>query len=351
MKARMIAMLASAAVMVLVFAYMAGLFVPDLPPVPERAVQTPAAEYLEVDVVEMPQSRQFSGTVRAHQSAELASRINAKVADVLVDAGDAVKAGDILLRLESDDLSARVIQQQQALASAQAQVNDARINYDRVRKLVDRGLLPVAERDAAKVKLDTANAELAGRTASLSEAEVNRNFSVITAPFDGVISKRSVNQGDIATVGANLISIYNPNSLRLEAAISESVLPKLADTDQFDIVLDTNSHPLKARAQEIEPAADAASRSFTVKFGFDEKEGLYPGMFGRVSVPLDTVEVLAVPQDAVISRGQLRYVHVQHPEKNEDMRIVRLGETFQHNNEEWVTISAGLNKGERIQLP
>ncbi len=180
------------------FCYMAGLFVPDLPPVPERSVQTPEAEYLEVDVVEMPQSRQFSGTVRAHQSAELASRINAKVADVLVDAGDEVKAGDILLRLESDDLSARVIQQQQALASAQAQVNDARINYDRVRKLVDRGLLPVAERDAAKVKLDTANAELAGRMASLSEAEVNRNFSVITAPFDGVISKRSVNQGDIA---------------------------------------------------------------------------------------------------------------------------------------------------------
>lgn len=351
MKARMVAMVAAVAVMALVFAYMAGLFAPPLPPTSAQTEPAPEGEYLAVSEVAMPQYRDFSGTIRAHQSAELASRINAKVADVLVDAGDVVQAGDILLRLESDDLGARVIQQQQALASAQAQVNDARLNFDRVRKLVERGLLPVAERDAAKVKLDTANAELAGRTASLSEAEVNRNFSVITAPFDGVISKRAVNQGDIATVGANLVSIYNPNSLRLEAAISESVLPSLGDTEVFAVRMDTRPELLNTRALEIEPAADAASRSFTVKFGFDSRDGLYPGMFGRVSVPLDAVEVLAVPEAAVISHGQLRYVQVQRPEQREEMRIVRLGERFEYESAPWVVVSAGLNRGERIRLP
>ncbi|WP_407331132.1 efflux RND transporter periplasmic adaptor subunit [Enterovibrio sp. 27052020O] len=357
MKHRGIAMLASLVVMALIFAYMAGMFTSEpSSKIVLKEPQADSAQYREVKAISMPQSRQFSGTIRAHQSADLSARINAKVADVLVDTGDTVQAGDILLRLESDDLSARVIQQQQALASSQAQVNDARINFNRVQKLVERGLLPVAERDTARARLETADADLAGRKASLSEAEVTRDFSVITAPFDGVISRREVNQGDTATVGANLISIYNPNSLRLEAAISESVLPRLNDIEVFSVSLDTQAEALSARALEVEPAADAASRSFTVKFGLESQAGIYPGMFGRVAIPLAPLPTLAVPKDAVITRGQLRYVHVKQSTRDDetpknDMRIVRLGETFEVNGQPWVAISAGLDDGEWVRVP
>lgn len=347
-----IALTLSLVVMAGVFAYMAGVFAPDLPQQKAEVVPLPEEGYVEVSLVSMPQQRVFSGTVQAHQSAALSARINARVADVLVDAGDSVKAGDILIRLENEDLSARVIQQQQALASAQATVNDARLNDERVRKLVERGLLPVAERDAAKMRLETANADLAGRRASLSEAEVTRGYSVITAPFDGVIRSRDVDQGDIATVGASLVSIYNPNTLRLEAAISESVLSFVQASEVFDVVLDANGWIRKAQALEIEPAADAASRSFTVKFGFEDKSGLYPGMFGREAIPLTPMPVLAVPESAVVSRGQLRYVNVK-PDNGKalERRIVRLGERFTFENIDWVTILSGLNKGEWIHVP
>lgn len=347
-----IALTLSLVVMAGIFAYMAGVFTPDLPQKKAVAAPIPSEGYVEVSLITMPQKRVFSGTVQAHQSAALSARINARVADVLVDAGDSVKAGDILIRLENEDLSARVIQQQQALASAQARVNDARLNDERVSKLVARGLLPVAERDATKMRLETANADLAGRRASLSEAEVTRGYSVITAPFDGVIRSRDVDQGDIATVGGNLVSIYNPNMLRLEAAVSESVLSYVQASETVDVVLDASGGSRKAQALEIEPAADAASRSFTVKFGFEDKTDLYPGMFGRVAIPLTPMQVLAVPESAVVSLGQLRYVNIKQDEsKPLERRIVRLGEHFVLNDTHWVVISSGLNEGEWIHVP
>lgn len=305
------------------------------------------SQIINASLIGMPQSRDFSGTIQAHQWTDLSSQINARVADVLVDAGDIVSVGDILLRLESDDLSARVLQSQQQLASLQARVNEARLNYKRIKKLASKKLVSQSELDKARSSLNSLESSLKAQRAALTEAEVAKSYSVITAPFDGVISRRFIDQGSVATVGSQLILMYNPDSLRLEASISESVLANVQKQPEFLMKLTAFDKPIEAWLEEIEPAADSASRSFTVKFGFDPREDIYVGMFGRVSIPLADKQTLAVPSQAILVRGQLNYIMINE-ENGIDKRLVRLGKKFKYQDADWVEVLGGLSVGEQV---
>src|SRR5690554_2662973 len=177
LKPRIFTFAAAIVGLVVIFTLLAGTWVSKVeqeidPVVPQRAGQTAV-----VTSFDLPEVRFFSGQMEPRQEASMSSRITARVADVLVEAGDRVQQGDVLVRLENDDLSARVRQQQQTLAAAQARVNEARSNFQRVSALVEQGLLPSAALDEAIAQRDTTEAELAGAREGLSEAQTSESFS------------------------------------------------------------------------------------------------------------------------------------------------------------------------------
>ena len=333
----------------LVFVWLAGGFVAKLPSATEAAVVAPQPNTYSVRAEEIAQTRTFSGSLQARQQAAISARITARVAEVLVDAGDRVEAGDVLLRLESDDLSSRVRQQEQALAAAQARVNEARSNFQRIEAVVAQGVLPQARLDEARASRDSAEADLIRAREALAEARTSESFSVIVAPFAGVISRRAVFTGDTAAPGMLLVSIYNPESLQLEAPVSESVLAHLTIGDELAIALDALPSERSAQIVEIEPAADTASRSFTVRLQPGTTANMYPGMYGRVQVPVGSRETIIVPLAAVEQLGQLYYVQVWHNQRSE-RRLVRLGEPLEHNGTTMVEVVAGLRPGELLAL-
>ncbi|MEI8597860.1 efflux RND transporter periplasmic adaptor subunit [Vibrio sp. M60_M31a] len=169
----------------------------------------------------------FPGIVVADQQADIAARLTAEVVEVLVKVGDRVKQGDVLARLESDDLDARVRQSEQALSSAQAQLNAARKEFSRVRTLLNRKLIPQSLSTTRQSTLQTAQANFNRSQAAVSEAETTFfGYSIITAPFDGLITQKPINKRwDTATPGSLLLSMYNPDSLEIEVNFAESVMP------------------------------------------------------------------------------------------------------------------------------
>lgn len=168
------------------------------------------AETHQLMLTSEPVVREFPGVVVAEQHADIAARLTASVMEVLVKVGDKVKQGDVLARLESDDLDARVRQSEQALSSAQAQLNAARKEFSRVRALLNKKLIPQSQFDQAESALQTAQANFNKAQAAVSEAETTFGYSIITAPFDGLITQKPINKGDTATPGALLLSMYNP---------------------------------------------------------------------------------------------------------------------------------------------
>lgn len=344
---KLLGILGAALGLVLVFVWLAGGFVGKVSTEATHTAGTPQAGGQTIDWTVVPERRMFSGSLQARQQANLSARITARVAEVLVDAGDRVEAGDVLLRLESDDLSARVRQQEQALASAQARVNEARLNFQRSEQLVSQGLLPEARLDEVRAQRDSAEAEFNRAREALSEARTSEGFSMIVAPFSGVVSRRSVFTGDTATPGMQLISLYDPQTLRLEAAVSESALGVLSIGDTLKVNLDVLETVITGQVVEIEPAADTASRSFIVRLVLDTDAQLYPGMFGKVTVTVGERQALLVPSDWVTHRGQLDFIQVNTP-AGPERRIVRLGDTHSIDDRLWVEIAAGLHPRENV---
>ncbi|MBA5763948.1 efflux RND transporter periplasmic adaptor subunit [Vibrio sp. 404] len=330
------------ALLILLFLYMAGVFTPKLPTElqsVQRNVMT--LETVTLEAVELPAVREFAGRVVANQRASIGARLTATVAEVLVDVGDEVKQGDVLLRLESDDLDARVQQTEQALSSAQARLNIARKEYARMKELFNKKLIPVSQYDQADSALKSAYADFNQQKAAVVEAETTFGFSVITAPFDGVITQKPVNQGDIATAGMLLLSMYNPESLLIEVNVSESVLPKIALGEMLSVTLPSYKIALLTQINEITPAADSGSRSYLIRLGFKTDKTLYPGSYAKVMVETDTDKVLKVPVEAIYQVGQLDYVRIIKEGKLQT-RLIQVGEDYR--------VRKGLVEGDVVVL-
>lgn len=310
----------------MLFLYMAGFFTEKLPQ--DRVVRLADLQDAETLLLKSQSSnveRGYTGSVVADQAALLSARLTAKVAEVLVDVGDVVRQGDVLMRLESRDLDARVRQTEEGLSSAQARLNAARKEYNRVKELVGRKLLPQAEFDRVESELRTAQANFRQAGAAVAEAETTFGYSVITAPFDGVITRRPVNRGDTAIPGTELISMYNPQTLQLEANVAESQISGLAPGSVLKYVLPTNQLEGMGQIEEISPAADNNSRSFIVKLGLrDLQNKVYPGAYGKIIITVDQRDTLVLPASAVYQVGQLDYVKVV---ENGEVRrrLVQLG--------------------------
>ncbi len=347
---RILAIIAGFVGLLLVFAWLANAFVAKLNTEPMAVKSETKPRTAQVIAESRVQRRTFSGTIQARQQAAISARITARVAEVLVDAGDKVQAGDVLLRLENDDLSSRVRQQEQSLAAAQARVNEARSSFQRIEAVVSQGVLPAARLDEARAARDSAEADLIRARESLFEARTSESFSVILAPFSGVISRRAVFTGDTATPGMFLVGLYSPESLRLEASVSESVLPNIAVGDTLQISLDALAEHLPAQVVEMEPAADTGSRSFVIRLVPETIQGLYPGMYGTVSVPAGSRVVTHIPKVAITQIGQLNYVYVWR-ENRLERRLVRLGEALDYQGRAHIEVAAGLRAGEEVKLP
>ncbi|MBR9788603.1 MAG: efflux RND transporter periplasmic adaptor subunit [Vibrionaceae bacterium] len=332
-------------VLALLFLYMAGFFSEKLPT--EHAAKTNVIDVSSVQTHEMiltsePVVREFPGVVVADQQADIAARLTASVVEVLVKVGDNVKQGDVLARLESDDLDARVRQSEQALSSAQAQLNAARKEFARVKTLLNRKLIPQSQYDQAESTLQTAQANFNRFQAAVSEAETTFGYSIITAPFDGLITQKPINKGDTATPGALLLSMYNPESLEIEVNFAESVMPYVNYDKQVEVSFPSYDVMAAATIKEVTPSADANSRSYTVKLQFESPTAVYPGTFTKVALTLTDDVVLRIPQEAVYQIGQLDYVKVLQQDGEVETRLIQLGELDR--------VRTGLKQGDVVIL-
>ncbi len=333
--------------LVVVFMYMAGVFTEKVSlesskrahmavTMEERALETKT-----LVLTTEPTVREFPGVVVADQRATISARLTAAVVDVLVDVGTKVEQGDVLLRLESDDLDAKVTQSEQALSSAQAQLNAARSEYNRTKELLGKKLVPQSQFDQKESALKTAQANLEHARATISEAQTLLGFSVITAPFDGIVTRKPVHQGDTATPGNELLSMYNPESLIVEVNVSESLLPLLNIGKPLSLTLPTFDVDVVATVQEVTPAADTGSRSYLVRLAFDSEAVVYPGSYAKAMLEVGQQQVLKVPMAAVYQVGQLDYVRViEHGEVT--TRLIQLGENFR--------VRKGLQAGDVVVL-
>jgi len=329
---------------------------------------------LAVEPSEWPGVYETVGTVRARTAATLSSKVMAYVQEVKVEAGAAVRAGQLLLMLDGRDLDAArrqaeaalkeaqsaIAEADNAVAAAQAQLELAQATFRRMKDLHEKRSISEQEFDEAEARARTAEAqhrmalskrrqldekiEQAGE--ALRTAEIMRGYAEIRAPFDGVITERMVDPGALAAPGAPLLVIERAGSYRLEARLEESMLPHVRPAQQVEVELEALGRTVSARVSEVVPAVDPASRAFLVKIDLANLPGLRSGLFGRARFRVAPRRVLAIPAKAIVRRGQLESVFVVEDGRART-RLISTGE----RRDSLVEVLAGLAPSETLVVP
>ncbi|MEW6156199.1 MAG: efflux RND transporter periplasmic adaptor subunit [Verrucomicrobiota bacterium] len=269
------------------------------------------------------------GTVRARTRAVLEAKISGRIERMLAAPGQAVRLNALLVQLDVQEIRAR-------LEQARAQHEQAERDLKRYEILIEQNAITRQEFDAAQARQRVAKAGVA-------EAETLLGYAQITAPFDGVITRKFSDVGDLALPGKALLELEDPTALRLEADVSEALIDWIQPAQTLNVRVQKET--IGGRVAEIAPAANPATRTFLVKLDLPAWPGLRSGAFGRVAVPLGESQTLRVPVNAVVRRGQLEYIVIANAGKAQ-LRLVKTGKM--HGME--VELLAGATAGERVVI-
>jgi RND family efflux transporter MFP subunit len=272
-----------------------------------------------------------SGYVVAQRKAAVASKITGRLVFLGVEEGNRVKKGEVIARLENDDAKAAV---QRAMADvkvahfnleqSQAELDDARLDFNRKKELVGKEIIPLSQYDSAEARYKKAKAAVAANRASLraseaalKEAEVSLEYTIIRAPFDAVVLTKDADIGDIVTpIGAAadakaaVVTIADMDSLQVEVDVSESNIGQVKVGQPCEIQLDALPNDrFRGVVHMIVPTADRSKASILVKVAFLHKDPrILPEMSAKVAflsreITGDEEKPLtALPRGAVVTR-------------------------------------------------
>jgi RND family efflux transporter MFP subunit len=309
-----------------------------------------AAKRTPVTRLRVPAYESAVGSIRPVREAAVASKLLARVLEVNVKAGQQVQAGAVLVRLDDADLRAQLQQAEAAQAAATAGRDQAKIEFDHVQQLVRGSAASQREVDLATTALKTAEAQLQGAVQAASVTRTILNYATITAPMTGIVVDKQVNAGDTVVPGKVLLNLYDPTQMQMVASVRDALTHRLKVGQEIKVRVDTLDKVCVGTVSEIVPESESASRSFLVKVTGPCQPGVYAGTFGRLLIPLDDEDVLAIPRTALRRVGQLDMVDVVEgagPQAPLQRRAVQLGRPVGDQ----VQVLAGLRAGEEVVLP
>jgi len=326
-------------------------------------------------IKEYPVLYEAVGTVQAGATVNLASKLMGTIEKVKVREGDQVKTGDLLVVIDQRQVDAGYRQAEANLAEAKKALDASmssreaalaserlsRATYDRYLNLQKQDSVSAQEFDEvearyreatagvkrAEAMVETATARIHQAEAGLASASVTRRDAVITAPGDGVITSKLVDEGDLASPGMPLLSMDTTDGYRVDAILPENYFQEVKPGQSVRVTVPAiREEALPGTIRTIVPAADQHSRSFLIKVTLPQDLAVKSGMFARVEVPLGRTSKMLIPPRAVIHQGQLTALFVLKDQDIARFRLIRLGRT----SPEGVEVLSGLETGERFAV-
>jgi len=290
----------------------------------------------------------LDGAVQAVRQSTLAAQVAGSVTSLAVRAGDRVKGGQVVARIDDRDAQAALLRAQAGVAEAQAQWRNAELTSKRNRELRAQGFISQAALDVADTQTQAAQASLKQAQAGLTQATLAHGFTTITAPFDALVLATLVEAGDLATPGRPVATVYAPGAMRAVVQVPSSRAALAREARQVQVAL-PDGRSVEPTALTVLPGADPVSQTVEWRLDLpkDALPGLLPGQTVRVRFTAagnGAATPIVVPSATVLRRGKLTAVYVVQGERFV-LRAVRAGVGHGASG---VDIHAGLKPGERI---
>ncbi|MEI8234024.1 MAG: efflux RND transporter periplasmic adaptor subunit [Verrucomicrobiota bacterium] len=274
-------------------------------------------------------TEEVTGSVRAKLQAVITPEGTGRIEKMSAFPGQRVKRGEVLVQLDARE--------------TQAKLDQARAVCEQSEKSLQRYTALVASKAVSQADYDTALANNRVAKAALAQAEMALGYMNIVAPFDGVITKKSADVGDLASPWKAVLEMENPDALRFEADVPEAIIGSVEAGAKLSVRIGTVN--VTGTVSEMTPVADAQSRTFLVKLDLPQTPGLRTGQFGRASVPVSKTTILRVPASAVVQRGQMEIVFVI-AQGRAQLRLVKTGKRFGDE----VEVVSGIDSNEQVSV-
>lgn len=315
------------------------------------------------------------GTVVPRTASTLSSKLMGTVLAINVHEGDQVKAGDLLVVLDQRQVSAGLVSAQAALnealraeASAEsarkvakAAAELARSTYDRYQKLIKENSASQQEFEEVESRHRQAQASLAQTEsmsaaassrveqarAAMESASVSKKDAKIYAPYDGTITAKMIDVGDLASPGTPFLTIEKEDAFCADLVLPERHIQAVKLDDEVKVSIPALGNiDLIGTVGRIVPAADVKSRSFLVKVALPDTDSLKTGMFARIAIPVGEAGMLMLPNSAVVNQGQLTGIYVVDEDRIAHFRLIRTGKQYA----DAVEVLSGIEEKERYVI-
>lgn len=313
------------------------------------AAQPVAAQPVAAYVVayrEVPEAISAEGVAEAVRQSTLAAQIAGQIVELRVKVGDSVKAGQVLARIDPRAAEQVLSGSRSQVAEAQASLNNALRSFERSKKLFAQKFISQAGLDQAQADYNVAQARVAALQAGAGQASTAKTFTVITAPYAGVVAATPIEVGDMATPGLPLVTLFDPAAMRVTATLSQSSLRAIQLNIPARVEFPALKQSVATQKITLIPLADSRTHTARLRLDLGPVAGLLPGQFARAYFVTGTARKLVVPEQAVLRRSEVTAVYVLDSGQGQpQLRQIRVGEVSANG---FIEVLAGLRANERI---
>ncbi|WP_083468739.1 efflux RND transporter periplasmic adaptor subunit [Nostoc piscinale] len=250
------------------------------------------------------------------------------------------KAGAVS-QLQLDTANTQLALVESRIQQTQAGIEQAKRDIEQAKAAVKQASFQVQQ---ARTRVEQARSQVQQVQAEVKPTIAHLNHSIVTAPFAGVVTKKHIEVGAIASFGQPLVTLESSDRLRFSVVVPKSMMSVVKQKDEVEVHLDTLNRSVRGQINQIILSANPNSPSFTVKIALKNTANLMPRMIGRVELPNESHSAITIPQSALWKRGQLQGVYVVGVNNIAQLRWVKTGKV----KDSKVEIIFGLKEQERI---
>lgn len=310
-----------------------------------------AGEQLPVATVqyrEVEQTYSVDGLVEATRQSTVSAQISGRIKEINFDVGSKVNKGQVILRIDERETAQALAGSNAQVLQAQATLQNAKASYERSRQLFEQKFISQSALDKAQTEYQVARAQAAASEAGAGQASLAHAYSVVVAPYSGVVAARLVEVGEMVTPGKPMMVGFDPAEMRVIVNVPQYKLQEIGTHPKVMVELPSLSRWVKAASVAVQPLADARTHSTQVRVSLPANEaGVYPGMFVRAHFVVGKATKLVIPNSAVLHRSEVVAVYVVDEKDKVKLRQVRVGDVTADGA---IEVLAGLNPGEKIAV-
>jgi RND family efflux transporter MFP subunit len=315
---------------------------------PQQSAPPPELKTAAVEMREVGLAYSAEAVIEAVRQSTVAAQVSGRIVELRFDVGDYVRKGEVIARIDERAAAQALEASEAQVRQAEAELRNARLQYERSKQLVAQKFLSEAALDKTESDYKAAQARLGALLAGASQAATERGFATIVAPYSGVVSARHVELGEMATPGKPIMTGFDPGTLRVTATVPQAQIGAIQAGGHARVEIPSVGKWIDAKRVTIVPSADPRTHTTQVRLELPpDVRGVYPGIYALAHFIVGREPRLLVPRAAVIRRSEVVGAYVLGADGFPQLRQIRLGAA---SDETSVEVLAGLRAGDRVAL-